>query len=197
MTGAVANRRVVAKLVVLTVAMFGFGYALVPLYDTFCVAFGLNGKTGITDERTAAREQVDPNRWITVQFTSHTETGLPWDFGPVQRSMKVRPGEVMDAAYFAKNTSSHPVFGRATYSVAPSVAAVHFKKTECFCFSNQLLKGGERKDMPVRFVIERDIPEHVKTITLSYSFFNAEKFLSDEDRGKLTAEVDGVTGKAG
>ena len=180
----------ILRLTVLTVAMFGFGYALVPLYDTLCVAFGLNGKTGITDNQTAAASGVDNNRWITVQFTSHTATGLPWDFRPVTNTMKVRPGQVTDAVYFARNDSSYPSFGRATYSVAPSIAATHFKKTECFCFSNQFLESGESKNMPVRFVVERDIPAEIKTITLSYSFFNAEKYLTDQDKTKLNASVE-------
>jgi cytochrome c oxidase assembly protein subunit 11 len=134
---------------------------------------------------------VDENRWITVQFTSHTATGLPWEFQPVTRTVKVRPGAVTDAVYVARNKSSYPFFGRATYSVAPAIAAVHFKKTECFCFTNQLLNGGERREMPVRFVVERAIPEDVATITLSYSFFNAEKYLSPEDKAKLTVRADG------
>jgi cytochrome c oxidase assembly protein subunit 11 len=185
------NKRIVVRLVVLTVFMFGFGYALVPIYDTFCVAFGLNGKTGITDKQTAVAGGVDDSRWITVQFTSHTATGLPWEFKPVTRTVRVHPGAITDAVYFARNNSSYPLFGRATYSVAPAIAATHFKKTECFCFTNQLLKGGERRDMPVRFVVDRDIPEEVRTITLSYSFFNAQKYLSEEDKNKLTALVDG------
>ena len=185
------DKRIILRLVVLTMVMFGFGYALVPLYDTFCIAFGLNGKTGITDNQSAAAGGVDENRWITVQFTSHTATGLPWEFQPVTRTVKVRPGAVTDAVYVARNKSSYPFFGRATYSVAPAIAAVHFKKTECFCFTNQLLNGGERREMPVRFVVERDIPEDVATITLSYSFFNAEKYLSPEDKAKLTVRADG------
>jgi len=191
------NRRLVLRLLALTVVMFGFGYALVPLYDTFCVAFGLNGKTRITDTQTAAADGVDEDRWITVQFTSHTSTGLPWEFRPMMNSVRVHPGEVKDAVYFAKNNSSYPIFGRATYSVSPSIAAVHFNKTECFCFTNQLLEGHEAKEMPVRFVVGRDIPKDVKTITLSYSFFNAEQYLSEEDKNKLTASTKRISAGEG
>ena len=191
------DKRIILRLVVLTMVMFGFGYAMVPLYDTICIAFGLNGKTGITDNESAAAGGVDENRWITVQFTSHTATGLPWEFQPVTRTVKVRPGAVTDAVYVARNKSSYPFFGRASYSVAPAIAAVHFKKTECFCFTNQLLNGGERREMPVRFVVERAIPEDVATITLSYSFFNAEKYLSPEDKAKLTVRVDGIEANEG
>lgn len=184
------HNRIVWRLLVLTVAMFGFGYALVPLYDTFCLAFGLNGKTGVIDQRTASASEVDESRWITVQFTSHTATGLPWEFKPLRSAVKVRPGQVMDAIYVARNKTKHSMAGRATYSVAPSTAAVHFKKTECFCFSNQLLEAGESKEMPVRFVVSRDIPKDVSTITLSYSFFNAEKYLSNEERQQLSSASD-------
>ena len=169
--------------------MFGFGYALVPLYDTFCIAFGLNGKTGITDKQTAIAQGVDKTRWVTVQFTSHTASGLPWEFSPNQVSMKVRPGQLADALYIAQNRAQRAVVGRATYSVAPSTAAVHFKKTECFCFTNQVLSPGESKEMPVRFVVAKDLPVHIKTITLSYSFFNAEDYLSEEDKKNLSMGV--------
>lgn len=185
--GARSNRGIVAGLIALMVFMFGFGYALVPLYDTFCIAFGLNGKTGVTDDRTAAAQGVDQSRWITIQFTSHTASGLPWDFRPAQRSIKVHPGEVMDALYVATNKTADSLVGRATYSVAPPTAAVHFKKTECFCFTNQVLEGGEMKEMPVRFVVERELPADIRTITLSYSFFNAEKYSDRQDASTVTA----------
>ena len=185
--GKPTDTRLVLRLAALTVLMFGFGYALVPLYDTFCVAFGLNGKTRITDTQTAAADGVDEDRTITVQFTSHTASGLPWEFRPVTNTVEVHPGEVMDAVYFARNNAPYPMFGRATYSVSPSVAAVHFSKTECFCFTNQFLDSKEAREMPLRFVVGRDIPEDVKIITLSYSFFNAEQYLSEKDKAKLVA----------
>ena len=188
-----ANRRIIVRLLALTVFMFGFGYALVPLYDTFCIAFGLNGKTGVTDNRTAAAKGIDETRWVTVQFTSHTANGLPWEFKPAQKSIKVRPGQVLDAVYFAKNKATRPIVGRATYSVAPSQAAVHFKKTECFCFTNQKLLANEAKDMPVRFVIDVNLPREIQTVTLSYSFFNAEKYLSEQERLKLSEQVETET----
>ena len=184
-----SNSRIIVRLVALTVFMFGFGYALVPLYDTFCIAFGLNGKTGITDKQTAIAQGVDKTRWVTVQFTSHTASGLPWEFSPSQVSMKVRPGQLADALYIAQNRAQRAVVGRATYSVAPATAAVHFKKTECFCFTNQVLSPGESKEMPVRFVVAKDLPAHIKTITLSYSFFNAEDYLSEEDKKNLSMGV--------
>jgi cytochrome c oxidase assembly protein subunit 11 len=191
-TSNLTNKRLILRLAVLTVAMFGFGYALVPLYDTFCVAFGLNGKTRITDTQTAMADGVDENRTITVQFTSHTASGLPWEFRPLTKTVKIHPGEVTDAVYFAQNNAPYPMFGRATYSVSPTAAAVHFSKTECFCFTNQFLESHEAREMPLRFVVGRDIPEDVKTITLSYSFFNAEQYLTEKDKEKLVASGNSV-----
>ena len=175
------NTKLIVRLAALTVFMFGFGYALVPLYDTFCLAFGLNGKTGITDNQTALASGVDETRWITVQFTSHTASGLPWQFAPAQNTMQVRPGQLADVMYTVQNKAPRSVVGRATYSVAPAAAAVHFKKTECFCFTNQALDAGESKEMPVRFVVNKNLPTDINTITLSYSFFNAEKYLTEKD----------------
>lgn len=189
-----SNTRIILQLVALTVFMFGFGYALVPLYDTFCLAFGLNGKTGVTDNQSAVARGIDNTRWVTVQFTSHTASGLPWEFTPGQHSVKVRPGQLADAVYTAQNRAQRSVVGRATYSVAPAAAAVHFKKTECFCFTNQVLNPGELKEMPVRFVVDKDLPADIHTITLSYSFFNAEKYLSEKDKAQLgvvKADADG------
>jgi cytochrome c oxidase assembly protein subunit 11 len=180
-----ANRRVVIRAALVAVAMFGFGFAMVPLYDLFCDITGLNGKTGVTDSERAQAQQVDRTRVITVEFTGNTAGGLPWEFRPTVTSMEVHPGEVAEAVYVARNTTDGRMVGRAIPSVAPNRAAAHFKKTECFCFSNQELAPGEAREMPVRFVVESNVPDDVHTITLSYSFFNAEKYTSsgtDKDK---------------
>jgi len=169
-----SNRRIVALLSVLVVAMFGFGYALVPLYDMFCDVFGINGKTGVTTE--AAIGRVDETRLVTVVFTGNTSSDLPWEFRPQVAQMRVHPGSVAQATFFTRNTSDRDVVGRAIPSVDPNYAGPHFKKTECFCFTEQKLAAGEAKDMVVRFVVDPDLPKDVETITLSYSFFNAEKY---------------------
>ena len=174
-----SNQRMVLKLAGVVLAMFAFGYALVPLYDVFCEITGIGGKTGRTTASAAAVEPVDKSRLITVQFTGTRTVGLPWDFGPVTRTVKLHPGEIGEATYFAKNLSTRRVVGQAVPSVAPQRAARHFKKTECFCFVNQPLEAGERKEMPIRFVVDRDVPANVDTITLSYAFFNADKFAED------------------
>ncbi len=172
-----ANRRLILRLVMLVFAMFGFGFALVPLYDVFCDITGLNGKTGVTDSRTVEGTPIDNERRITVEFTGNAANGLPWEFRPTVAKMEVRPGALARTTYIARNISNQTVVGRAIPSVTPGEAAAHFKKTECFCFTEQYLDAGETKEMTVQFVVEPDIPRGVNTITLSYAFFNAEKYV--------------------
>ncbi len=174
------------KLFIVAVAMFGFGYALVPLYDVFCELTGINGKTKRGTIEQAAK--VDTSRWVTVEFTAHTNSSLPWEFRPMQGKMRVHPGQVVIAKYFARNTSTQTTTGRAVPSVSPSKAAGYFRKIECFCFSEQKLKAGEEKEMPVQFYVDTKVPEEVDRITLSYAFFNAKKAKSTaRDSGKPVA----------
>jgi cytochrome c oxidase assembly protein subunit 11 len=154
------------------VAMFGFGYAMSPLYDLYCRVTGSNGKpVAAPGEQASAR--VDESRWVTVEFTGNTVNGLPWEFRPKVAQLRVHPGAATDMTYIARNNSSVTLVGRAVPSVAPGRAATHFKKTECFCFTNQPLAPGETKEMPVRFVVDTDLPADVRTVTLSYAFFDA------------------------
>lgn len=167
------NRRTTRTLVLAALAMFGFGFALVPLYDVFCDITGLNGKTGaaVAEAQTAT---VDTGRWVTVEFTGSVGQGLPWEFRPVQKKLRVHPGQVTVAQYYVRNTSAETVVGRAVPSVAPGLAAAHFKKIECFCFSEQTLKAGETREMPVRFTVDPGLAANLGTVTLSYTFFNAD-----------------------
>jgi len=167
------TRRTVWRLGFVAVAMFAFGYALVPLYDVLCEVTGLNGKTGRA-EATVVSQPVE-DRWVTVEFTGTSMRGLPWEFRPAQASMRVRPGELAVALYEARNTADETVTGQAVPSVAPNRAATHFKKVECFCFSQQTLKAGETRQMPVRFVVSPELPKDVTTVTLAYSFFNIDR----------------------
>lgn len=167
------NRSTVRKLVVVAVAMFGFGYLLVPLYDVFCELTGLNGKTGEISVSDADRLTIDTNRLITVEFDTNVNSELPWQFGAEKRTMKVHPGEVYEAIFHATNLSDRQIAGRAVPSVSPSRASLYFNKTECFCFSQQVLGPGETKQMPVRFVIDPALPDSVHMLTLSYTFFQA------------------------
>ncbi len=167
-----ANLAFALKLGLAALAMFGFAYALVPLYDVFCQATGLNGRTGRA--QTVNAPAVVDARWVTVEFNGDVMPGLPWRFEPRQHRLKVRPGEVATAWYRVKNLADRPLDGRAVPSVTPPAAARHFTKLECFCFSRQRLNAGEERQMPVTFVIGRELPPEVRTLTLSYAFFPSE-----------------------
>ena len=167
------NRSTVIKLFMVSIAMFGFGYALVPLYDVFCDLTGLNGKTGEISVADANRLTVDTSRLITVEFDTNVSSKLPWEFRAEKRTMQVHPGEVYTTTFFATNLAGHPITGQAVPSVAPAKASLYFNKTECFCFTQQVLASGESKQMPVRFVIDPALPESVEILTLSYTFFAA------------------------
>ena len=169
-----ANRKTAARLAVVVLAMFGFGYALVPLYDVLCEITGLGGRTGVV-EASALDGAVDTSRTVKVQFLGTVSSRLPWEFRPNVASMEVHPGQVYETTYFARNLSAAPTIGQARPSVAPSVASLHFNKTECFCFTRQELAPGEARDMPVRFVLSRDLPAGIATVTLSYTFFDSRQ----------------------
>jgi len=161
------NSSLVGKLVVITVIMFGFGYALVPLYEAFCRITGFGGKTDIIEE--AAASSVDViDRDVAITFTSHTNSNLPWKFKPITKGLDVKVGEVKEAVFYVKNYSDRPITGMAT--------GFHFKKTECFCFSKQVLQPGEEQEMAVRFMLDSELPEDVHELTLSYTFFDNEKY---------------------
>jgi len=166
------NRRSALRLAALTLAMFGFGFALVPLYDVFCDITGLNGKTGRV-EAAAVDGAADLSRTVTVEFVSSVNGALGWEFSPEVTRMKVHPGQIYEANFNATNRTSHAASGQAVPSVSPNTAARYFNKTECFCFTRQDLGAGEQRRMPVRFVVDRDLPPQVHTITLSYTFFDA------------------------
>lgn len=170
-----ANRTVARKLLLLTVAMFGFGFAMVPIYDVFCDITGLNGKTGRVSEAAGERMGADTERWITVEFVSTVNGAAgPWEFRPAQATMQVNPGKLYTAHYFARNLSDAARVGRAVPSVAPGVAAKFFQKTQCFCFDRQDFAAQEGREMPLTFVIDPQLPPSVEQVTLSYTFFNAE-----------------------
>ncbi len=170
-----ATRGLVARLTLVAVGMFGFGFALVPLYDVFCDLTGINGKTGRLDQVSAEATQVDESRWVTVEFVANVSSGLPWTFRPDERRIRVHPGEVAETVFFARNTTSVDGVGQAVPSVAPSLAAKYFSKTECFCFSQQPLNAGELKEMPVKFIVDPRLPKDITTITLAYTFFESKQ----------------------
>jgi len=168
-----ANRRLSLRLTVVVVAMFGFGYTILPLlYDAVCELTGLGGRPAVAQESQLSGV-VDTDRLVTVQFLGTVKSALPWEVRPTVTKMRIHPGRVYDATYFARNLSSNGTVGTATPTITPTKAALYFTKTECFCFSEQKFEGGEGREMPVRFVVGAELPPEIHTITLSYTFFNA------------------------
>ncbi|MFY2763681.1 cytochrome c oxidase assembly protein [Arenimonas sp. MALMAid1274] len=160
-------------IVVVSVMSFVGTFALVPLYYIACEkVFGIKLEEGPAGEQHVAGLVVDESRVVTVEFDGTVNSKLPWAFKPQQLSMKVTPGRMYEANYIARNTSDHAIVGNAAPSVAPSTASTFFNKTECFCFTEQLLLSGEERLMPVRFIVDPDLPAHISTITLSYTFFS-------------------------
>ena len=165
---------VIARMLLVTVAMFGFGYALVPIYDVICDITGLNGKTGrITQGQAEAAALAADEREITVEFVANVAVGGSWTFRPNESSMTVVPGRAYTTSYRAENPRSRTAVGQATPSVSPFAAARHFNKTECFCFTRQVFAPEGVADMPVVFVVDPELPPNVDRVTLSYTFFDS------------------------
>ena len=170
-----ANVAMVGKLAVITALMFGFGYAMVPMYRHICAALGINvlslgdrqipGATSSIQPNT----QVDRSRTITIEFDANARG--PWDFKPAVRSVQVHPGELMTVMYEFRNRQDRAMAAQAIPSYAPKQAMAHFNKLECFCFTQYTLQAGEKKEWPVAFVIDPRLSKDVTTITLSYTFF--------------------------
>jgi len=181
---AAHNQRLTRKLAVVAVLMFGFGFALVPLYDVFCDITGLGGKTGGQVEVAAVEAlRVDTSRTVTVEFTGHANTGLPWEFRPLTKKLDVHPGATHTVKFYARNTVGEAITGQAVPSITPGKVATHFQKLECFCFTQQTLKPGEAKEMAVQFVVNPELSKDVRTLTLSYAFFNIDKASAEKYGG--------------
>lgn len=166
-----ANKRMLTRLSVFAVAMFGFGFALVPFYEKICQVTGINNL--IKPAAAVENTQVDKSRWVTLEFDANSH-GLEWDFRPVQRSVRVHPGEMVQIEYDVHNNGDKAIVGQAIPSYGPKHAAPFVKKLECFCFTQQPLQAGEGKRMPVQFVIDSTLPADLSTITLSYTFFEVK-----------------------
>jgi len=166
-----SNSQVIKRLVLVVFSMFCFGFALVPLYDVFCDITGLNGKTN--DIAAAYTDDgIDTSRTVKVQFITRMAKGIPWQFEPVVNEMSVHPGEVKFVNFYAKNKSQHNIIGQAVPSVSPGLAAGYFQKIECFCFTQQPLKGGEEVEMGLQFYVDIDLPKNINTLTLSYTLYD-------------------------
>lgn len=179
------NLRVLKLGIAGSLLMVGFGFALVPLYDIICDITGLNGKTGVLAAEQVREQAIDHT--VTVQFDGTVNSDLPWSLKPEVFSMEVIPGKLYSTEYIAKNIAQIDVTGQAVPSVAPNEASIYFSKTECFCFTEQLLTSGEEKNMPVTFIVSPDIPKDINVLTLSYTFFN---------KSRLTAAQQAAAAKA-
>ena len=180
------HRKLVRKLVLLAVGMFGFGFAMWPLYSVFCDLTGLGGRGVQVVENAGEIEQ--SNRQIKIRFDANVNSGLPWLFQAKEKSATVPLGEMNEALFLAMNPTDEAVVGQATYNVTPPEASLYFVKTECFCFTQQVLQATESREMPVYYFIQADLPEYIKEITLSYTFFrNANEDTVALNSGKTSS----------
>lgn len=165
------QRKLLTGLVATAFGMFGFGFALVPLYDVFCQVTGINGKpTNAPAEVT--QDSVDESRWVDVEFVAHVHPDMPWVFKPKVHRIRVHPGEMKQVNFYAENQKNQYIVGQAIPSITPGQAAVYFHKTECFCFNQQQLAPLSKVDMPLVFYIDTALPKEINTLTLSYTLYN-------------------------
>ncbi|RCU51113.1 cytochrome c oxidase assembly protein [Corallincola holothuriorum] len=174
---AVSHKPLLWRLGFAVLGMFGFAFALVPLYDVFCDLTGLNGRTS-GEVAVYDGPIVDTSRLVTIEFIARTQGSMPWRFEPVVRRMAVHPGELHIAEFEVQNLTSTQMVGQAVPSVSPGTLATYLNKTECFCFNQQPLAAGETKALPLRFFIDNDIPDDVTTLTLSYTLFDITESLA-------------------
>lgn len=173
------QRRHTALLLLVALGMFGFTFALVPLYEVFCELTGVNGKTtglATSTVQTLRLEEKDKEafeRKVTIQFLAHVGNGMPWEFRPTTRQMRVQLGESYTTRFYVRNSANQSVTGQAVPSVSPGVAALHLHKTECFCFRKQRLEADTAMEMPVTFMVDTELPEEIQTLSLSYTLFRA------------------------
>lgn len=195
------NRRLLAKLLVVAALMFGFGYALVPMYRAICEALGINVlslaeqrlASGSWSGRATANTQVDTSRTVTIEFDANVRG--PWDFKPAVRSVQVHPGELTTVQYEFRNVQNRTMAAQAIPSYAPRQASPHFSKLECFCFNEYTLKPGESRTWPVAFVIDPKLPRDVTTITLSYTFFEVGGKTPAAPSGSLSESAPAAGGR--
>ena len=165
--------KLVKRLALVLVGGFVFSFSLVPVYRIACEkVLGIKLEEGPAGQQRVVGMHADASRWVTVEFDGNVHSDLLWEFHPSKLSMKVHPGELYDATYWAKNDSDHAIVGNAAPSISPDTASRYFSKTECFCFTQQTLQSGEQRLMPVRFIVDPALPADVNTITLSYTFYN-------------------------
>jgi cytochrome c oxidase assembly protein subunit 11 len=169
------------KLCLIVVGMFGFGFALVPLYGLLCDITGLGGRTGGQYTYDPAESRVDQSRLVKVNFITNTNGGMPWRFWSEKGGVRVHPGELKEVLFYVKNTTDRRMVGQAVPSIVPISATDYFHKTECFCFNHQILEPGEEMEMPMRFIVDAELPKNVQSISLSYGLFDVTALTSEEE----------------
>ena len=173
----VVDKWLTAKLLGITVAMFGFGYLLVPLYDAFCEVTGFGGRTD-TQTAVGGGTVIDESREVELEFVASVGASEGWSFRPSVSRMTITPGKLYKTTFYAENMRADARNGQAVPSVAPGPAAKNLQKTECFCFEQQSFDGNEGREMPVVFFVDPELPAHLDTVTLSYTFFETPKVAS-------------------
>lgn len=181
-----SNSRVIAWCMAGVVGMFGFGFALVPLYDVFCDITGINGKTGGRYQTDASGDEAD-TRLIKVQFVAQNGPDMPWVFRPMTRMIEVHPGEAVTVNFYAENPTGRAMVAQAVPSLAPSEGALYFHKTECFCFTEQALEAGETVEMPLIFIVDKALPDYLHKLTLSYTLYDQSKLRQASGTGLAAA----------
>jgi cytochrome c oxidase assembly protein subunit 11 len=166
-----ANRNMTWKLLAIAAGSFGFGFALVPLYNVLCSVTGYGDQSKLL-QRVQAIEHPDASRTVTVEFLADVASAGTFEFRPVVRTVQVHPGQLYTAQFYARNLSGRDAVAQAVPNIAPSEVAAYFHKTECFCFSPQHFALDEGRNMPVRFIIDPALPGHIDLITLAYTFFD-------------------------
>lgn len=181
-----SHSRLIGRLLLLVAGAFIFAFAMVPLYNVLCEATGFNGKTTIPktilngfgvgglQATNTPTSKVDTSRTVRVEFTGTVMPGLPWEMRPLTLSLEIHPGEMQQVSYLVRNTSNRTIVGQAVPSISPGLAAQHFEKIECFCFSQQTLAPGEAREMPLAFIVKPEVDRNISQITLSYAFFSID-----------------------
>ncbi|MBV8783513.1 MAG: cytochrome c oxidase assembly protein [Gammaproteobacteria bacterium] len=173
-----ANLRMSWALIAIALGSFGFGFALVPLYNVLCAVTGYGDQSQLLRRAAAAAEHPDLNRTVTVQFLADVASAGGWEFRPVQRTVQVHPGQLNTVYFFAHNLTGRDTIAQAVPNIAPSEVAAYFHKTECFCFAPQHFALDEGRRMPVRFIIDPSLPGHIDMVTLAYTFYDESARLS-------------------
>ena len=174
----ISSKALSFRLLALAIAMFGFGFLLVPIYDAFCEVTGFGGKTA-NSAAVDVVEIVDQDRELSLEFVTTVNQYAPWEFRSSTDRMTIHPGGIYETTFIVRNLTDKHKIAQAVPSVAPQQAASFFKKLDCFCFTTQEFMPGEQKEMPVRFIVDSELPEYIDTITLSYTFFDTARLTDD------------------